>query len=353
MFGRYQKDGEQVNLIQKTLKHEPHNRPGVWFMRQAGRCLPPYRKLREKYSFLDLMHTPDLAREVTVQPLQEIGVDAAILFNDILVIPEALGMQLQFTDKGPRFEKALKEIEDPAGFISPQSEKLQHVYDAIKLIREQIDKDFKGADLIGFAGAPLTVFCYMIEGFGSDKGFPAAVNMFYQQPEKSRAILKKIADLTIEYARGQVDAGIDVFQLFETWAAVIPFSLYRQFILPEVERILAAVRETGTPTIYFGRGIGVSFSEITHVSEGLGVDWQSTLPAVRELVGKKPVLQGNIDPRLMLCEWPVIEKSLDEIALFGRADANWVLNLGHGVLPDTDHMNLKRLVEWVKNSPWY
>ena len=337
-----------MSILLDVLNGKKTSRPPVWFMRQAGRVLEAYRNLKKKHSFETLMKTPELAIEVTLQPVRELGVDAAILFSDILVIPEALGMELAFTDKGPRFHKSLAE-----GFVlnhCPQ--KLNSTYETIKGIRKKLPKD---KCLIGFAGGVFTVFCYMVEGFSKNGDFPQAVKWLYYHSKKSEKILDAITEMSISYIEKQIQSGIEVFQLFETWAGLIPFSLYQDLILPRVLKILEAAKKKNIPTIFFPRGIGLGLYELpTDIAAGISIDWQMPLKKVFNRVPQNWVLQGNIDPRLLLYSdsFEQLEKKLSYYKDIGERHYNWIFNLGHGVLAGTPEKNMKSMVNWIKQTDW-
>lgn len=334
-----------MSLLLDVLNGEKTHRPPVWFMRQAGRVLQVYRDLKKKHRFKELLENPELAIEVTLQPIRELEVDAAILFSDILVVPEALGMDLEFRETGPVFIKAIKD-----GFtICPSPHKLEPVYEVIKGVRQKLPID---KCLIGFCGGPLTVFAYMVEGFGSQGDFPNALKWLYHYRNNSLEILDAITDMSIHYVEQQIKAGIQVFQLFETWAGLIPFDLYQKIILPRVENILSKVRMANIPTIFFPRGIGLGLYKLPlSISTGLSIDWQMPLKDIFENTPKDLILQGNIDPRMLLhvANWkPEMEAYLN----IGRQYHNWIINLGHGLLPGTPEATVKELVQWVKTVDW-
>ena len=314
----------------------------VWFMRQAGRALPSYQKLRASYSFSELMTTPELAAKVTLLPVEELGVDAAILFSDILVVPEALGMELHFTDKGPRFSCPLLSTKSPSGTLSPQEEKLFPIYEAIRCIIAQRPVNIP---LIGFCGAPFTVFCFMMEGTGRNGSFNETLKFIFSQPDETQRILTKITDLSIHYAEQQVEAGIDAFQLFDTYAGLLPFSIYQHLFVPHMERLSQAVKAKGVPVIWFPRGIGAGLGELpTKNINGIGIDWQTPLALADKLVASHIALQGNLDPRL-LCTSPAIISEHIKKMKEECPRSQWIANLGHGVLPETPVKHLQLAVE--------
>ncbi len=338
------------SIFLDTLQGKKTSRPPVWFMRQAGRVLPSYMKLREKYSFQEMMANPKLAAQVTLLPIHDLGVDAAILFSDILVIPEAMGMDLTFTDKGPVFSNPLKNEIKPEMALQPDEKKLEYIYENIK---EIIRTKPANTPLIGFCGSPLTTFCYMVEGISRNHTFPEAIAMLYKNKSTAIKILTAITDLSITYAQQQIKAGIDVFQLFETHAGLIPESLYKEIMLPQVKRIAKAVKSTGTPFIYMPKGIGFGLEWIKpKFADFVSIDWQTPIKKARKAVHKKVGLQGNLDPRLLLAPQAVIEKELEKYIPFGKKNKNWIFNLGHGLIPQIPFENVKFVVDWVKNTDW-
>ncbi len=340
----------QNNIFTDTLAGKKTERPPVWFMRQAGRVLPSYLKLKEKYSFWQMMQDPKLAAEVTLLPVYDLGVDAAILFSDILVIPYAMGMGLDFTDKGPVFEKPLKYAVNPLADLHPEPEKLEYIYNAVD---EIIKIRPNNTPLIGFCGAPLTVLLYMLEGISRNHSFSDAIKFIYTRKEETKALVDKITDLSIIYAKEQIKRGISAFQLFETHAGIIPFDLYRELFFPAVQRITSELRKTGTPLIYFPKGIASGMQEIDeNICDFLSIDWQTPITHARKMVSDKVGLQGNLDPRVLFADKKTIEKTLETYLPFGRNNDNWIFNLGHGFMPGIPVENAKFVVDWIKNADW-
>ena len=338
------------DIFTDTINGVKRERPPVWFMRQAGRIIPDYLKLREKYSFHELMNTPELAAEVTLQPIHLLGVDAAILFSDILVIPEAMGMQLDFTDKGPRFAQALKDLDDPIGFLEPDPDKLKHVYAAIDVIMETKPAHIP---LIGFCGAPLTTLFYMLQGFSSNHQFPDAVEMMYSKKELVHELLDSVADMSIEYALNQVNHGITAFQLFDTHAGLVPYKLYNELIMPYNLKIIKAVQKAGKPVIFFPKGLGNGLKALKGQNmDFVGIDWHMTLNDAKEMLDESTGVQGNLDPRVLLADQATIKKELETYLDFGSRESKWIFNLGHGVLPNIPFQNVKFVVDWIKSVDW-
>ena len=318
--------------------------PAVWLMRQAGRVLPRYRQLRKTYSFRQLMETPQLAANVTLMPVDDLSVDAAIIFSDILVVPEALGMQIDWTDKGPKFLQPLCELQNPSKFLKNLPEKFQHVYDAIDIVVKE-----KNVPLIGFCGAPLTTLCYMIQGVSSKQNFPEAKKFFYENRAETQKLLEIITEISIEYALKQVEHGINVFQIFESNAGVLPTELYEEIALPSVMKIANAVRSKGVPVIFFPKGIGCGLRMITpDVSDVCGIDWQTSIWDARKLVHKDVALQGNFDPHLLFAPKEQIAAEVKKYRKFFAENPDWIANLGHGVLAETPLTNLKFFINEIK-----
>ena len=338
------------SILLKTLAGEKTERPPFWFMRQAGRVLPSYMKLKEKYSFWEMMQDPKLGAEVTLLPIDDLGVDAAILFSDILVIPYAMGMGLDFTDRGPEFDVPLAERKDPVAALNPDPQKLNYIYEVIKQIEATRPAHIP---LIGFCGAPLTVLCYMLQGIGRSKEFPIATTFIYQHKETIKKLVDAITELSIVYAKGQIKHGVKVFQLFETHAGLIPFELYKELFFPSVKKIAAAVREEGVPFIYFPKDLGTGIAEVTpEMCDYLSIDWQTPIQTARKLVDSSIGLQGNIDPRLLYADKATIETTLNKYIDFGSKNHDWIINLGHGFLPDIPYENAKFLADWIKQADW-
>lgn len=336
----------QNDLFLRAARGEVTERPPVWLMRQAGRILPQYRALRASLSgFKELVSTPDLAAEVTVQPVDELGVDAAIIFSDILVIPEALGLDYNMIEKvGPRFPKTISSQRDfdnlrPAAAAPGE---LSYVYDALSATKKLLDNR---VPLIGFAGAPWTIFAYMVEGGGS-KTFSKARRMLYQEPVLSHRLLQRIAEATAGYLKEKVKHGADLIQLFDSWAGVLPPTLYAEFSLRYIDYIVAEL-SADVPVTVFAKD---AHHAIKPLAEGaasvIGLDWCADVTKVRAEVGNKIVLQGNLDP----CQ---LYATPEDIALATRAmlerfGSHHIANLGHGVYPDTPLDGVKAFVSTVK-----
>ena len=338
------------SIFKRTLAGEITERPPIWMMRQAGRVLPSYQKLKSKYHFTEMMEDPALAAEVTLLPIHDLGVDAAILFSDILVIPDAMGMKLNFTDKGPVFESPISDGENPLENFTPDRSRLKHIYAAID---EIIKTRPEGTPLIGFCGAPLTVLCYMIDGQSQNHVFPKTVRYLYDNKEQAKKLIEAITELSIEYAVEQSNHGIDAFQLFETHAGLIPSELYKELFFPACKKILNAVRDNGTPVIYFPKGLGAGISDINKdMTDFLSIDWQMSMMDAHKLVDPELGLQGNLDPRVLWTNKESIAAELDKLQEFAHSGRKWIFNLGHGLLPDIPVENVQFAIDWIKSHNW-
>ena len=340
----------EKNIFTDKLAGKETPRPPVWFMRQAGRILPRYQQLKKKYAFHELMNDPGLASEVTLMPVYDLGVDAAILFSDILVVPVALGMEMSFTGKGPVFENPLLSFDEPSRVLKPDAGKLEYIYRNIDAI---VRNRPAGTPLIGFCGAPLTTLCYMFQGTGANPSFPDLVKFLYQNKREARKLIDAIADMSVEYATNQIRHGVDAFQLFDTHAGLIPVELYMELFWPAVQKISRAVKATGTPFIFFPKGLGTGIRSVTpDVADFVSIDWQMPISHARELVHSDVGLQGNIDPRLLYAAENEIGKELEKYIPFYQEHPDWIMNLGHGFLPDVPFENARFVVDWVKSANW-
>jgi uroporphyrinogen decarboxylase len=310
-------------------------------MRQAGRVLPSYLKLKENHSFWALMRDPQLAADVTLLPVHDLGVDAAILFSDILVIPYAMGMGLDFAESGPIFEKPLKDFDVQNIKLNPDASKLNYIYEAIDAI---IEKRPANTPLIGFCGGPLTVLCYMIQGLGTNHSFPDAINFIYKNKKETKKLVDAITDLSIEYLNQQVNHKIDAFQLFETHAGLIPVELYNELFMPAVKRMASAAREKKVPFIFFPKGLSTGLRLLTpEHCDYVGIDWQIEIEEARRLVHTEIGLQGNLDPRVLYASQDVIAETLQHYVDFGAKHKDWIFNLGHGFMPGIPYENAQFL----------
>ena len=315
-------------------------------MRQAGRYLPDYLKLKEKYSFFERCQNPELASEITIQPVEQVGVDAAIIFSDILVVPQAMGMEVQMVEnKGPLLPDPIKQFSDLDKLIVPDvHESLGYVFDALKLTKERLAGR---VPLIGFAGAPWTLLCYMVQGKGS-KTFDEAKAFCYTQPETAHALLQRITDTTIAYLQGQAAAGADVVQIFDSWGGLLGPEDFENLSMRYIRQIVAALKNKAL-TIIFAKGAWHSLDSMAATgAHGLGIDWCIRPQMARQLAGPQCALQGNFDPAKLLSPIPVIRKEVKAM-LDAFSGYPHIANLGHGILPNVPVDHAKAFVETVKN----
>lgn len=333
------------DLIIRTLLGEQTERTPVWMMRQAGRYLPEYIALRNKYSFFERCQTPELACEITLQPVDIVGVDAAILFSDILVVSQAMGMEVQLIEKqGPLLPDPIKTAVDLNRIhAAGAAEKLSYVYDAIRMIKKELDGR---VPLIGFAGAPWTLLCYMVQGKGS-KTFDEAKGFCYQNPQLAHQLLQMITDATIEYLKGQVEAGADMLQIFDSWGGLLNKQDFETFSLQYIRQIVAAIKDE-VPTIIFAKGAWSSLSEMAATgAHGLGIDWCIEARQARSFAGSDITLQGNYDPARLLAPIAEIEATTKAM-LQAFGPGRHIANLGHGILPNVPVAHAKAFVDTVK-----
>ncbi|MGH9382064.1 MAG: uroporphyrinogen decarboxylase [Thermoanaerobaculia bacterium] len=335
------------DLLLRTLRGEPVPRKPVWIMRQAGRYLPEYREVRARHEFLEMCRTPELAARVTVQPVERLGVDAAILFADILLPLMAMGADLAFEQgRGPVFARPVRSRAEAAELTRPDVEReLGFVCDALRLVRRELDGR---VPVIGFAGSPWTLACYLIEGSGS-KGFPTAMSWSWRDPEGLALLLERIAEVSTEYVAAQVEAGAQAIQLFDTWGGLLDAKRWRDLALPALLRVLEPLRGR-VPIIYYLHGGAHLLSELTALpTEAVSLDWRQPLHTARQTLGEARVLQGNLDPALLLAPIPVIE---DEVRrLVDETPGPHIVNLGHGILPDTPAEHAQAFVRAVLRVP--
>ncbi len=333
------------DLLLRALRKEKVERPPVWMMRQAGRYLPDYIKLRDKYDFFTRVQTPELATEITLQPVDQVGVDAAIIFSDILVIPQAMGLEVLMEEgKGPSLPKTIKSQKDIDELnISNADEHLKYVLDALTLTKKELNGR---VPLIGFAGAPWTILCYMIEGKGS-KTWDKAKQFAYTQPELAHALLQKITSISIDYLKAQVKAGADTVQVFDSWAGALSPEDFKTYAQPYLVQIADAVKDSA-PVILFPKGSWYALKDLAESSaSGIGIDWSLTPKLARDLTNNKITLQGNFDPAKLLAPIPQIKIWVKEM-IDGFGTQSYIANLGHGIMPNVPVDHAKAFVEAVK-----
>ena len=333
------------DLFLKALKGETLERPPVWMMRQAGRYLPDFMTLKAKYDFFTRCQTPELATEITIMPIDQIEPDAAILFSDILVVLQAMQIPVEMKDGvGPWIPNPIRSTEDVAQSIVPDiHEHLGYVLDAVKMTKQALNER---VPLIGFAGSPWTLLCYAVQGQGS-KNFDIAKGFCFSQPDAAHSLLQKITDTTIAYLKEKVRAGVDAVQIFDSWGGLLSPEDYQIFSWPYIQQIVTVLKNEA-PVIVFGKGCWFALNEMGRSgASALGVDWTCSARNARYLSGGKITLQGNFDPSRLLSPIPKIKKDVHKmIAEFGKD--KYIVNLGHGILPNIPVDHAKAFVDAVK-----
>jgi uroporphyrinogen decarboxylase len=333
-------------LFLRACRGEITERAPLWLMRQAGRYLPEYREVRSKVSFLELCKTPKLAAEVTIQPIRRFGFDAAILFSDLLVPLEAMGLEVEFTDEGPRLPAPLRTPADLAriGRFDPIA-RTGFVMETITAVRRELPE----TPLIGFAGAPFTVATYAIEG-KTGKTFAETKKFFYREPAAAQRLLTTIAEATRDYLLAQIKAGAQAVQLFDSWVGVLSAEDFETFALPPTAALVSALRATGVPVIYFGNGAAAILDRVGRVGADVyGVDWRLPIDEARARLGDARAIQGNLDPALLLGPIEEIERRARDVVRRGGKRGH-VFNLGHGITPDVPIEAVTALVAAVRSA---
>jgi len=328
----------------KACYGKPVSRTPVWLMRQAGRYLSQYRKIREKVAFLELCKTPELAAEVTLQPVDVLGVDAAILFSDILVPIESMGQRLHYSP-APVLEPPVRSAADVDALRVLQPEQdVPFVLDTIRLLRRELEGR---VPLIGFGGAPFTLACYMVEGAGS-RHFLALKRLMYQAPEVYARLMEKITDTSIVYLRAQAEAGAQALQIFDSWGGILSPADYQRHVLPYSRRLLTSLGDLGIPLIHFVKGAGAMLDLVSMAGgQVIGLDWSIGLNRARMILGENVAVQGNLDPAVLLGRQDVIEREVRRILDENAGRPGHIFNLGHGILPQVPPENAAFLVDCV------
>ncbi len=337
------------DLFLRACKKEKVERTPIWIMRQAGRYLPQYRAVREKADFLTMCKTPELAAEVSIQPVDIIGVDAAIIFSDILVIPEAMGMHLEMHEgKGPVFHHPIRNEDDAKMLkeIDPVKD-LKYVLDAVSLTKREL----KGrVPLIGFAGSPFTLLTYMVEGRGS-KNFSEIKKLLYGNPKLAHLLLDKIAKAVAVYLSAKIEAGANAVQIFDTWGGILAPDDFQEFSLNYISKIISKLKRKDEPVIVFAKGVHYKLTKLSKCgADVISLDWTMDLKSVREKIGKRVALQGNLDPTVLYAdEAKIREEAKKVLESYGKGSGH-IFNLGHGILPDVNPENAKALVRIVREE---
>ncbi len=329
----------------KALRCESVSRPPVWLMRQAGRYMPQYRALREKHSLWEMFHRPELAVAVTKQPLEYLGVDAAILFSDILVIAEALGLSVQFPDiGGPRVEPAIHTAKQVAALpLIPVADSLKYVFETIRLLKKDIT-----VPLIGFSGAPFTVASYFIDS-SSHSSFERTKKWMKEDSTSFHLLLSKITEATISYLQEQVRAGVDALQVFDSWASVLDDAQFAEFSVPYLQQIVDALAPNGVPVILFCRSSSLRAEALAGIRpSGISFDWHVPMKQLRQRVPSSIAVQGNFNPEFLKLPRIEIEAGVKQVLDSMRGERGFIVNLGHGVTPDIPFENVRCFVDAVK-----
>ncbi|MFO7173079.1 MAG: uroporphyrinogen decarboxylase [Bacillota bacterium] len=335
------------DVFLRACRREPVPYTPVWFMRQAGRYQPEYRAIREKYSLLEICRQPELAATVTLLPVRQLGVDAAILFSDIMIPLGGVGVEFEIRESvGPVVHQPIRTLAQVEALrpLEPE-ESLPYVLEAIRILRRELE-----VPLIGFAGAPFTLASYLVEGRPS-RNFVHTKAMMYRAPEVWRALMNRLTEMVVTYARAQVQAGAEAIQIFDSWVGALAPEDYRTYVLPHMQRLFAGLRDLGVPVIHFGVGTG-SLLELMREAGGdvIGVDWRVPLDQAWERVGHDRAVQGNLDPALLLAPPEVLAERTRGILRQAGGRPGHIFNLGHGVLPETPPDALRRVVEIVHSE---
>ena len=323
---------------------KPVDRTPVWLMRQAGRYLPDYMRVRSKCTFLELCKTPELAAEVTIQPVDILKVDAAILFSDILTPVEPMGMKLDFVP-GPVFEHPIRSMADVEALRIPQMEQdVPYVLETIRILRRELATR---VPLIGFGGAPFTLACYMVEGKGS-KEWANMKRMMYAVPEVYHALMEKVTTMDMEYLNAQIRAGAQAIQIFDTWGGVLSPSDYARYVLPYTTKLINGLNRLETPIIHFVKGAGTMLGTVQEAGgDVMGLDWHVNLGAARDTLGPKVAVQGNLDPTVLFATPEIIEREVKRVLDENAGRPGHIFNLGHGILPSVPPEHAIHMVECV------
>ncbi|MFI5158561.1 MAG: uroporphyrinogen decarboxylase [Sphingobacteriales bacterium] len=334
------------SLFLKAAFSEKANRPPVWMMRQAGRFMPEYWEIKNKYSFLEMCKTPELAADVTMLPVDLLGIDAAILFSDILVTGEAMGGDLSFTQGvGPKFANPIRSKADIDRLDTQVVHKLQYVADAIKVIQQRLNGSIP---LIGFAGAPFTVMSYLVEG-GSSKDFKLTKLLIHNEPELAHQLLSKIATVTADYLNLQIAAGVNAVQIFDSWAQALAWDDYKEFSHRYIAEIISKLNRKDIPVISFCKGSSVFAPLMAEAKpDVISIDWNVDLLDIKQRLPKGIAVQGNLDPHILYADKKVIKERIYRLFDRMKGENGFIFNLGHGIMPDIPFDNVKYAVDVIK-----
>lgn len=331
----------------KACQREPTDATPIWLMRQAGRYMPEYRAIRAQHSMLDVVRNPELACEVTLQPIRTFDLDAAIIFADILTVLMGMGLKLDFAQgEGPVIYNPLATPADVAALRTPSAaENVPYTLEAIRMVRRELEGKIP---LIGFSGAPFTLASYAIEGGGS-KNHMKVKTFMYSHPQAWQQLMEKLVQVIAEYLIAQVEAGAQALQIFDSWAGILAVNDYREYVLPYSQRVVENVHaHTNVPIIYFGTDLNAMLPTIAEIpADVLGMDWRIRINEGWQQVGDGFAVQGNLDPVVLFAPWSEVQRRADDILMRVNGRAGHIFNLGHGILPETPVDNVKRLVDYV------
>jgi uroporphyrinogen decarboxylase len=334
------------SLLIKAAFSQKTERPPVWMMRQAGRFMPEYWEIKNKYSFLEMCKTPEIAADVTMLPVDLLDIDAAILFSDILVTGEAMGGDLSFTQGiGPKFANPVRTAADVDALETEVGDRLQYVADAIKVVQQRLNGSIP---LIGFAGAPFTVMSYLVEG-GSSRDFKLTKLMLHNHPELAHKLLAKIAKVTTDYLNLQIAAGVNAVQIFDSWAQALSWDDYREFSHQYIQQIIAGLHRKDIPVISFCKGSSVFAPLMAEAKpDVISIDWNVDLKDMKHRLPAGMAVQGNLDPHILYADKSVIKDRIHRLLERMRGEDGFIFNLGHGIMPDIPFDNVKYAVEVIK-----
>jgi len=339
------------SLFIRAAKAQPTERTPVWFMRQAGRYMPEYRAVRKQYSLIEICKKPEIAAQVTIEAAEILKVDAAIIFADLLLPLEVMGLPFHFAagegpgGSGPKIEKPVRSAEDIAHLRTDRASDLGYVSEAVKLVCKHFGDKLP---VIGFCGAPFTLASYMIEGGGS-RNYLFTKKMMYSAPAAWSELMKKLVAVTAEYSSEQVRAGADTIQIFDSWVGCLSVEDYRRYVLPHVTDLVKRLQKTGVPVIYFGTDSATLLPSMQETgAEVIGLDWRIPLDSGWQSLGFKGGVQGNLDPVLLFADWKELRKRAEDILRQAGGRSGHIFNLGHGILPETPVENVKALCDFIR-----
>ncbi len=334
------------SLFIRAAKAQPTERTPVWFMRQAGRYMPEYRAIRKQYSLIEICKRPEVAAQVTIEAAEILKVDAAIIFADLLLPLEVMGLPFHFAaGEGPKIEKPVRTAEDVVNLRTDRAADLGYVSEAVKIVCKHFGDKLP---VIGFCGAPFTLASYMIEGGGS-RNYIFTKKMMYSAPAAWNELMKKLVAVTAEYSAEQVRAGADTIQIFDSWVGCLSVEDYRRYVLPHVTDLIKRLQKTGVPIIYFGTDSATLLPSMQETgAEVVGLDWRIPLNTGWQSLGLKCAVQGNLDPVLLFADWKELKKRAEDILCQAAGRPGHIFNLGHGILPETPVENVKALCAFIR-----